>query len=153
MWMMSKSVMKEHVHYDEWRLKASWRPNTVLDLACTSDWTTNSKSGLWSPKVLPFLTIAFRIEPINRAENIDTWNWPSPRSSRSLGTIHRHIFLPTLQSSSSGLAVQAEGRDLTIHEQREVSDLRFLSWLRAEIAPWANGSRWSLGCYWRWQLT
>ena len=148
--MTSTSVMKEHACCDKWCLKASWRPNTVIDLACSSDWTMNYTSGLWSPKVLPLLTIAFTIKPINGAENIDAWSWPSPQSSRSLGTIHRHVFSPMLHSSGSGLAVGAEGTLWSTNT--EVSDLRFLSWLRTKIAPRSNGGRWSLG-YWNWQST
>ena len=41
--------------YDEWRLKASWWPNTN-SASCVSDWTVNSISGLWSPRALALLS-------------------------------------------------------------------------------------------------
>ena len=63
-WMTSKSV---HMCYDEWHLKASWWLISQSRMHY-SDWTLNSVSGLWLPKVLPFLTIEFGIEPIDGAE-------------------------------------------------------------------------------------
>ena len=67
---------------------------TVLDLVCTSDCTMNPISGLWSPRVLSFLTIVFGSKPIKGVESIDAWSW----LSQLPGTIHRHVFLLTLLS-------------------------------------------------------
>ena len=76
-WITSTSVTKEHACYDEWRLNVSWRQNSYffsISRARATKLQTLYIYGLWSSKVLPFLTINLGIEPINWAGNIDAWS-------------------------------------------------------------------------------
>ena len=95
-WRLYASSNCIHVMTNDKYKRHGGQIRRALDLACTSDWTMNSISGLWSLRALPSLMIAFgsnlskgwRMLTIE-ADRVLDWD---NRVRRFVGTFSRYCF-------------------------------------------------------------
>ena len=110
---------------------------TVLDLLHTINWTTNSTSGLWSPKILPSLVIASSLST--------GWRISTLEADRVLHRLDRSGWFISMFShwrigeAAQGWLQERRGPSI-LRTWRELSGLRLLSCLRAENRP--SSERW-----------